>query len=194
MAASAYLSSIEEDLSCPICCKTLREPVIFSCSHSFCRPCLEASWRQAGVQDCPVFTLALRSNCNALLRERDRVTEGAMQVKDKGPQAVCSLHSQRPCLFYLEEQCVVCAECVSDHTDHIFCSVAKAATKRPLWMCGIILSNSGNVFGEISHIRRVISDKSTTFIAKDLPKDSPEPLFCKDNLGNYFSIAKFLCL
>ncbi|XP_052341180.1 zinc-binding protein A33-like [Oncorhynchus keta] len=44
--------------------------------------------------------------------------------------SVCSLHSQKLQLFCLEDECLVCVECVLEHADHSFCSVGKAAGQR----------------------------------------------------------------
>ncbi|XP_038865003.1 nuclear factor 7, brain-like [Salvelinus namaycush] len=128
-------SLLEEDLSCPVCWEIFMEPVILSCNHSLCRACLEESWSKGGTQDCPVCrrrsardqpppNLALRHACETLLRERDENTS------HRGPQGVCSLHSQKLQLFCLEDECLVCVECVLEHADHSFCSVGKAAGQR----------------------------------------------------------------
>uniref|UniRef100_A0A8C7D3D0 Uncharacterized protein n=1 Tax=Oncorhynchus kisutch TaxID=8019 RepID=A0A8C7D3D0_ONCKI len=98
-------SLLEGDLSCPVCCEIFREPVILSCSHSLCRACLEETWSKGGTQDCPVC------------RRRSS--------RDQPPPNLESLQ-----LFCLEDECLVCVECVLEHADHSFCSVGKAAGQR----------------------------------------------------------------
>uniref|UniRef100_A0A671W5A4 Tripartite motif containing 35-12 n=1 Tax=Sparus aurata TaxID=8175 RepID=A0A671W5A4_SPAAU len=44
----------EEDLCCPVCQDVFREPVVLSCSHSFCKDCLQSWWRHKQTQECPV--------------------------------------------------------------------------------------------------------------------------------------------
>uniref|UniRef100_A0A3P8U539 Tripartite motif containing 35-12 n=1 Tax=Amphiprion percula TaxID=161767 RepID=A0A3P8U539_AMPPE len=44
----------EEDLCCPVCQDVFTDPVLLSCSHSFCRDCLKTCWRQKPTHDCPV--------------------------------------------------------------------------------------------------------------------------------------------
>uniref|UniRef100_A0AAQ5X1Z4 RING-type domain-containing protein n=1 Tax=Amphiprion ocellaris TaxID=80972 RepID=A0AAQ5X1Z4_AMPOC len=34
-------SRLEEDLCCPVCHDIFKDPVMLSCSHSFCRVCLQ---------------------------------------------------------------------------------------------------------------------------------------------------------
>ncbi|KAM9571248.1 E3 ubiquitin-protein ligase TRIM39-like isoform 2-T2 [Salvelinus alpinus] len=150
MAAS--FSLLEEDLSCTVCYQIFREPVILLCSHSFCKACLEESWSKRETQDCPVCirssrdqsppNLALRHVCETLLREREikdspgpteEATEGPSQGENtshRGLQGVCGLHTQRLQLFCLEDECLVCVECVSEHAGHSFCSLVKAASQR----------------------------------------------------------------
>ncbi|KAJ8371067.1 hypothetical protein SKAU_G00110950 [Synaphobranchus kaupii] len=51
--ASGY-SLLEEELSCPVCTEIFRDPVLLSCSHSFCKACLQQYWEQKGSWECPV--------------------------------------------------------------------------------------------------------------------------------------------
>ncbi|XP_066510904.1 zinc-binding protein A33-like [Hoplias malabaricus] len=47
-------SSLETDLTCTICCDLYEEPLILLCTHSFCRACLERSWKERGAKECPL--------------------------------------------------------------------------------------------------------------------------------------------
>uniref|UniRef100_A0A3P9D2C9 Tripartite motif containing 35-12 n=1 Tax=Maylandia zebra TaxID=106582 RepID=A0A3P9D2C9_9CICH len=44
----------EEALCCPVCQEVFRDPVLLSCSHSFCKDCLKRWWREKGERECPV--------------------------------------------------------------------------------------------------------------------------------------------
>uniref|UniRef100_A0A3P9CMH3 RING-type domain-containing protein n=1 Tax=Maylandia zebra TaxID=106582 RepID=A0A3P9CMH3_9CICH len=44
----------EEDLCCPVCQEVFRDPVLLSCSHSFCKDCLKRWWRERPTHECPV--------------------------------------------------------------------------------------------------------------------------------------------
>ncbi|XP_042260760.1 nuclear factor 7, ovary-like [Thunnus maccoyii] len=76
-------SRLEEDLSCPICQDIFKDPVVVSCSHSFCKDCLKTWWRDKQTLECPICkrrssrsdprcNLALRNLCEAFLLERDQ--------------------------------------------------------------------------------------------------------------------------
>uniref|UniRef100_A0A3B5M1K6 RING-type domain-containing protein n=1 Tax=Xiphophorus couchianus TaxID=32473 RepID=A0A3B5M1K6_9TELE len=44
----------EEDLCCPVCQDVFMDPVVLSCSHSFCKECLKNWWREKPARECPV--------------------------------------------------------------------------------------------------------------------------------------------
>ncbi|CAI5670153.1 unnamed protein product [Oreochromis niloticus] len=122
-------SRSEEDLCCPVCQEVFRDPVILSCSHSFCKDCLKTWWRERPTHECPVckeisvydppLNRALKNLCELFLQERDQ----------RASEALCSLHSEKLKLFCLDHQqpvCLVC--CVSEkHTNHRFRPIDEAA-------------------------------------------------------------------
>ncbi|KAI4889209.1 hypothetical protein NFI96_024374 [Prochilodus magdalenae] len=126
-------SSLEQDLSCPVCFEIFTDPVILSCSHSFCGTCLQMSWEQSLGRDCPVcrrraarddvqINLALRNACESYMQQA--------RERESDPQR-CSLHSQKLSLFCVDDEKLVCPICVSqDHQNHSFCSINKAASPR----------------------------------------------------------------
>ncbi|XP_029919557.1 E3 ubiquitin-protein ligase TRIM39-like [Myripristis murdjan] len=126
-------SRLEEDLCCPVCQDIFKDPVILSCSHSFCRACLQSWWTEKLINECPVCkeiyfnrdpprNLVLKNLCEAFLLERD-------QRASAGPELLCSLHSEKLRLFCLDHQQPVCLVCRDSetHTDHRFRPVNEAA-------------------------------------------------------------------
>ncbi|KAJ4927025.1 hypothetical protein JOQ06_014765 [Pogonophryne albipinna] len=49
----------EEDLSCPVCHDVFKDPVVLTCSHSFCKACLKNWWRGKQTHECPLPSGAL---------------------------------------------------------------------------------------------------------------------------------------
>uniref|UniRef100_A0A8C4FCZ1 Nuclear factor 7, brain n=1 Tax=Dicentrarchus labrax TaxID=13489 RepID=A0A8C4FCZ1_DICLA len=124
-------SESENNLSCPVCQDIFRDPVVLSCSHSFCKDCLQTWWREKPTQDCPICkrrssrsdppcNLALKNLCEAFLLERD-------QRASAGSEAVCSLHSEKLKLFCLDHQQPVCLVYSRTHNNHRFRPVDEAA-------------------------------------------------------------------
>ncbi|XP_031164466.2 nuclear factor 7, ovary-like [Sander lucioperca] len=123
-------SRSEEDLCCPVCRDVFRNPVLLTCSHSFCKDCLQRWWRQKQGRKCPVCkttssnanppcNLVLKNLCEAFLLERDQ----------RASEALCSLHSEKLKLFCLDHQQPVCLICRDSekHIDHKFRPVDEAA-------------------------------------------------------------------
>ncbi|KAL3967143.1 tripartite motif-containing protein 35 [Sarotherodon galilaeus] len=122
-------SRSEEDLCCPVCQEVFRDPVILSCSHSFCKDCLKRWWRERTTHECPVckkisvyeppLNRALKNLCESFLQERDQ----------RASEALCSLHSEKLKLFCLDHQQPVCLVCrdSENHTKHRFRPIDEAA-------------------------------------------------------------------
>uniref|UniRef100_A0A3P8P9U1 Nuclear factor 7, brain-like n=1 Tax=Astatotilapia calliptera TaxID=8154 RepID=A0A3P8P9U1_ASTCA len=123
-------SRSEEDLCCPVCKEVFRDPVLLSCSHSFCEHCLKRWWRERPTHECPVcnrrssredppLCLALKNLCESFLQERDQ----------RASEALCSLHSEKLRLFCLDHQQPVCHICRDSekHTNHRFRPIDEAA-------------------------------------------------------------------
>ncbi|XP_047438471.1 nuclear factor 7, brain-like [Mugil cephalus] len=123
-------SRSEEDLCCPVCQEVFRDPVLLSCSHSFCKVCVKNWWRQNPLHQCPVCkrrssrgdppsNLVLRNLCESFLQERDQ----------RSPEALCSLHSEKLRLLCLDHQQPVCLVCRDSekHSNHRFSPIDEAA-------------------------------------------------------------------
>ncbi|KAJ8357991.1 hypothetical protein AAFF_G00045750 [Aldrovandia affinis] len=116
-------SVLEEELSCPVCTEIFTDPVVLTCSHSFCKACLQKCWEEKGSRECPncrrkssieIYrpNLSLRNACEAFLKERSFSTAGSEEL--------CSLHNKELKLFCLEDQTLVCVTCHTSekHENH----------------------------------------------------------------------------
>uniref|UniRef100_A0AAQ5XEE1 Uncharacterized protein n=1 Tax=Amphiprion ocellaris TaxID=80972 RepID=A0AAQ5XEE1_AMPOC len=121
----------EIDFSCPICQDIFRNPVVLSCSHSFCKACLQRWWSQKKIHECPVCkrrssksdppsNLSLKNVCEAFAQEQQKASSR--------PEVLCSLHSEVLKLFCLDHQqpvCVVCRDSKT-HAHHRFRPIDEA--------------------------------------------------------------------
>ncbi|KAL4008746.1 hypothetical protein ACER0C_002598 [Sarotherodon galilaeus] len=123
-------SRSEEDLCCPVCQEVFRDPVLLSCSHSFCKDCLKRWWRERPTHECPLcnrrssrfkppLNRALKNLCESFLQESDQ----------RASEALCSVHSEKLKLFCLDHQQPVCVVCRDSekHTKHRFRPIDEAA-------------------------------------------------------------------
>ncbi|XP_062403336.1 zinc-binding protein A33-like [Sardina pilchardus] len=127
-------SLLEQDLSCPVCRDIFQDPVFLLCSHSFCRGCLQLSWKEKDAQECPVCrervsmkqlpsNRVLRTLCEDFLQERSQ------RLTATDAEVLCRLHGERLKLFCLEDKELACLVCRDSkkHTDHKFCPIDEAA-------------------------------------------------------------------
>ncbi|XP_033934835.1 E3 ubiquitin-protein ligase TRIM35-like [Pseudochaenichthys georgianus] len=123
-------SRLEEGFCCSVCHGVFKDPVVLSCSHSFCRDCLQSWWAGKVIKECPLCkrrssrseppsNLVLKNLCESFLQERGQ----------RPPEALCSLHSERLKLFCLDHQQPVCVVCRDSrtHSDHSFRPIDEAA-------------------------------------------------------------------
>ncbi|XP_059212778.1 E3 ubiquitin-protein ligase TRIM35-like [Centropristis striata] len=123
-------SRLEDDLCCSVCHNIFKDPVILSCSHSFCKDCLQSWWTEKPTRECPICkkryskeffppNFALKNLCESFLQERDQ----------RASEALCSLHSEKLKLFCLDHQQPVCVICIDseEHTNHRFRPIDEAA-------------------------------------------------------------------
>ncbi|XP_035000015.2 nuclear factor 7, brain-like [Hippoglossus stenolepis] len=123
-------SRSEVDHCCPVCRDVFRDPVVLSCSHSFCKDCLKSWWKDKEVKECPLCkrrssrseppgNLVLKNLCETFLQERDQSSS----------HALCSQHSEKLRLFCLDHQQPVCVICRDSekHSDHRFRPIDEAA-------------------------------------------------------------------
>lgn len=120
------MSFPEEDLTCPVCCDIFTDPVLLSCSHSFCRICLKNCW-DTGIKECPVCrkktsktnppsNLALKNVCETLLQVKRQSIALAVEEEEMS----CSLHGEKLKLFCLVDKLPICVVCQSSklHKTH----------------------------------------------------------------------------
>ncbi|KAG5282912.1 hypothetical protein AALO_G00036100 [Alosa alosa] len=129
-------SRLEEDLSCPVCTEIYKDPVLLTCSHSFCKACLQRFWNTKPSRECPVcrksskeeppLNLALRNLCERYLQERESLTS------QRG--ALCSLHGDPLRLFCHNDQQLVCYSCRDSklYRSHWCSPVDEAAADRKM--------------------------------------------------------------
>ncbi|CAB1447986.1 unnamed protein product [Pleuronectes platessa] len=123
-------SRSEAEFCCSICQEVFRDPVVLSCSHSFCKACLKSWWKDKEAKECPLCkrrssrskppgNLVLKNLCETFIQKRDQSSS----------HALCSQHSKKLRLFCLDHQQPVCVICRDSekHTDHRFRPIDEAA-------------------------------------------------------------------
>ncbi|KAM6918471.1 E3 ubiquitin-protein ligase TRIM35-like [Xenentodon cancila] len=126
-------SQSQVDLQCLVCFDVFKEPVILSCSHSFCEGCLHGWWTKKGTQECPICKKVSEHKevlCNLALKNLcETFSEEKLQ---SSAEDICSLHCENLKLFCLDHQQPVCVICRDSekHTDHKFRPINEALEQR----------------------------------------------------------------
>ncbi|XP_059396546.1 tripartite motif containing 35-39 isoform X2 [Carassius carassius] len=117
-----------KDISCPVCCEIFRAPVLLSCSHSFCKECLQQFWTTKTTRECPVCSRRSSRDdppCNLVLKN---LCESFL--KKERNEELCSLHSEKLKLFCLEDKQPVCLVCRDSqkHVNHTFRPISEVVS------------------------------------------------------------------
>lgn len=129
---------LEEDLTCPICCCLFEDPRVLSCSHSFCKKCLEGilegnrspAWRPPFK--CPTCRKETPHNgvnslqANYSLRG---IVEKYNKIRVLPRMSLCKQHSSQPLnIFCATDLKLICGFCATtgDHKGHTFCALEDA--------------------------------------------------------------------
>ncbi|KAF7689225.1 zinc-binding protein A33-like [Silurus meridionalis] len=118
-------SSLEDDLSCPVCCELYRDPQLLSCGHTFCRQCLKKHWAVTSTRACsvcrrvcvqePVTNLALRNTTESYQREKER----ERKERESGSEVRCSQHREKVEYYCKSDDEVICSKCRKEgHRTH----------------------------------------------------------------------------
>uniref|UniRef100_A0A3B3H8K9 Uncharacterized protein n=1 Tax=Oryzias latipes TaxID=8090 RepID=A0A3B3H8K9_ORYLA len=98
------MASSSKDYCCSVCYDVFKDPVLLSCSHSFCRLCLTTWWTQK-PNECPLYQ------------------------DQRASEVVCNPHSKKLELFCLDHKQPVCIICRDsrNHVGHSFIPIDEAA-------------------------------------------------------------------
>ncbi|XP_074518273.1 zinc-binding protein A33-like [Halichoeres trimaculatus] len=132
---AAKTSPADTDFLCSVCHNVFENPVVLSCSHSFCKDCLKRWWAGKQILLCPLCkqkSPTADPPCNLVLKNLCESFFVELSLEEKasvGSEALCSLHSEKLKLFCLDHQQPVCVVCRDSraHTNHRFSPVDEAA-------------------------------------------------------------------
>ncbi|XP_014589780.2 tripartite motif-containing protein 10 [Equus caballus] len=130
MASAASVISLADEVNCPICQGTLREPITIDCGHNFCRSCL-TRYLEIPVPDSeepPTCPLCKEPFCPGSFRpnwQLASVVENIERLKlvslpGSGEEDVCREHGEKVYFFCEDDEmqlCVVCRE-AQEHQAH----------------------------------------------------------------------------
>ncbi|ERE87981.1 tripartite motif-containing protein 10 [Cricetulus griseus] len=129
MASAPSVTSLADEVNCPICQGTLREPVTIDCGHNFCRGCLTRYCEIPGPEleslSCPLCKEPFRPGSFRPNWQLANVVENIERLQlasTQGPEVedACPEHREKVYFFCEEDEaqlCVVCRE-AGQHRTH----------------------------------------------------------------------------
>lgn len=130
MASAASMTSLADEVNCPICQGTLREPVTIDCGHNFCRGCLTRYCEVPGPEPeealaCPLCKEPFRAGSfrpNWQLASVVENIERLRLVSTPGSDEAdtCREHGEKIYFFCEDDEAQLCALCreAGDHRAH----------------------------------------------------------------------------
>lgn len=123
MASAPSVTSLADEVNCPICQGTLREPVTIDCGHNFCRGCLTRYCEIPGPESeeslsCPLCKEPFRPGSFRPNWQLANVVENIERLQLASTQGLevedaCPEHGEKVYFFCEEDEaqlCVVCRE------------------------------------------------------------------------------------
>ncbi|XP_075835337.1 E3 ubiquitin-protein ligase TRIM31-like [Microtus pennsylvanicus] len=134
MASLKWVSRLLEDVTCPICMKILRDPVITDCGHNFCLQCINQKTTATENLQCPLCKLPVDKN---MLRPNKQLASLAEKIQAMDPAEVqseeeeprCPEHKEKFHYFCEEDGEFLCLVCLDskDHKTHELTMIDNAA-------------------------------------------------------------------
>ncbi|XP_058880717.1 zinc-binding protein A33-like isoform X2 [Acipenser ruthenus] len=121
MAEKSFLFSLEEELSCSVCCDIFKDPVTIECNHNFCKACLSQHWKKKGIKECPVCRRLSSVDCPQSNFTLKNIVESYVNQKCSATtETICSLHIEKKKLFCLDDEEPICLVCqtAKKHENH----------------------------------------------------------------------------
>ncbi|KAL2791505.1 tripartite motif-containing protein 10 isoform 1 [Daubentonia madagascariensis] len=130
MASAASVTSLADEVNCPICQGTLREPVTIDCGHNFCHSCLTRYCEIPGLDleespTCPLCKKPFRPGSFRPNWQLANVVENIERLQlasmlGSEEEDVCQEHGEKIYFFCEDDEmqlCVMCRE-AGEHRAH----------------------------------------------------------------------------
>ncbi|XP_036103797.1 tripartite motif-containing protein 10 isoform X1 [Molossus molossus] len=137
MASATFVTSLEEEVNCPICQGSLREPVTIDCGHNFCRGCLTRYCEVPGpapeeLPACPLCKEPFRPGGFRPNWQLASVVENIQRHKARsGPaeEDACPQHGEKVYFFCEDDEAQLCVVCraAAEHRAHTVRFLEEAA-------------------------------------------------------------------
>ncbi|XP_043836505.1 E3 ubiquitin-protein ligase TRIM69 [Dromiciops gliroides] len=124
--ARANIDDITKELHCQLCHGWFHKPVMLSCSHNFCKACIEKSWRHHQKTICPECLIPCQNKSFIPNTVLERLV---LRIKDlplTQAQPQCQEHGENLKLFSKQEGKLACFQCKDVRHSQEFMQITEA--------------------------------------------------------------------
>ncbi|XP_067396971.1 E3 ubiquitin-protein ligase TRIM39-like [Emydura macquarii macquarii] len=116
MSATNPVEELQDELLCPICLGSFKEPVILDCEHNFCHACITEFWKVSDTGVCP--QCRKKSLSERKLRPNKQLETVVDIARDL--EGECKKHGEVFNLFCKEDRTLICMVCreSQEHKTH----------------------------------------------------------------------------
>ncbi|GAB1301034.1 Tripartite motif-containing protein 10 [Apodemus speciosus] len=191
MASAPSVTSLVDEVNCPICQGTLREPVTIDCGHNFCRGCLTRYCEIPGPESeeslsCPLCKEPFRPGSFRPNWQLASVVENIERLqlastRDLEVEDACPEHGEKIYFFCEEDEaqlCVVCRE-TGQHGAHTVRFLEDAAGPYRVLLTQVATKRQ-QVISQFAHLSQFLEQQQTALLAhlegldKDILKQQEE--------------------
>ncbi|MEJ1281022.1 tripartite motif-containing 10 [Cricetulus griseus] len=173
MASAPSVTSLADEVNCPICQGTLREPVTIDCGHNFCRGCLTRYCEIPGPEleslSCPLCKEPFRPGSFRPNWQLANVVENIERLQlasTQGPEVedACPEHREKVYFFCEEDEaqlCVVCRE-AGQHRTHTVRFLEDAAGPYRTQ----VATKRQQVISQFAHLSQFLEEQQSVLLAQ----------------------------
>ncbi|XP_024079173.1 E3 ubiquitin-protein ligase TRIM11-like [Terrapene carolina triunguis] len=124
MSGMYPVNELRDELVCPICLESFKDPVILDCGHNYCQACITDCWGASGTGVCPQCRKPLPEG---QLRPNKHLEAVADIARDL--QGECKKHQEVLKFFCKQDRTLICMVCKEsrEHRAHTVIPIGAAA-------------------------------------------------------------------
>ncbi|XP_044839925.1 E3 ubiquitin-protein ligase TRIM7-like [Mauremys mutica] len=118
------VQELRDELACPICLESFKDPVILECGHNYCQACITDCWGAAGTGVCP----QCRKSLPEVELRPNKQLEAVVNIA-RGLDGKCKKHEEVFKLFCKQDRILLCRVCREsrEHKTHRVIPIEAAA-------------------------------------------------------------------